>query len=143
MPSECTQDLDSMILTKQSELPGEVFYCSVSSIVIDIAEVFVDTGFFGFEAYVAVPALLTDLQELRKCLNETTPEAMVTCAVLYLPGTVQAVEVIAGCLENYVGEMQMILPLLVQEVQQCMETSEKQYKAMLQSVLDKATTCAR
>lgn len=142
LPSRCTQDLDSLILTKQKKLPGQFFYCSISSIVIDLAEILVDTVFFGFEAYEEVPALLKDLQDLRKCLQETTPEAMATCALEFLPGTVQAVEVIAGGLENYVGEMQMILPLLLEEIQQCQTSSLTKYRAFLESTLDKAKHCA-
>lgn len=101
-----------------------------------------DTAFFGFEAYEEVPALLNDLQDLKKCLKETTAEAMATCALEFLPGTVQAVEVMAGGLENYVGEMQMILPLLLEEIQQCRTSSQSKYRAFLESTVDKATQCA-
>lgn len=101
-----------------------------------------DTVFFGFEAYEEVPALLNDLQDLKKCLKETTAEAMATCALEFLPGTVQAVEVMAGGLENYVGEMRMILPLLLEEIQQCKTSSQSKYRAFLESILDKATQCA-
>lgn len=142
LSSSCTHDLESLILTKQKQLPGQVFYCSISSIVIDLAEIIVDTAFFGFEAYEEIPALLKDLKELRKCLKETTAEAMATCALEFLPGTVQAVEVIAGGLENYVGEMQMIVPLLWEEILQCQTASETEYKAFLESTLDKAKRCS-
>lgn len=85
---------------------------------------------------------MNDLQDLKKCLKETTAEAMATCALEFLPGTVQAVEVMAGGLENYVGEMQMILPLLLEEIQQCQTNSQIKYRAFLKSTLDKATQCA-
>lgn len=142
-PSYCNQDLDSLILTKQKQLPREVFDCSLSSIVHELGETLADTAFFGVEAYVAVPALLKDLTNLRNCLDETTVEAKVSCALEFLPNTVQAVEVVVACLKNYVGKMEVVLPLIVEDIQQCKMSSESQFEAFLESTLEKAKVCAR
>lgn len=139
--SRCTKDLDSLILSKQEQLPREVFDCSLSRIVDDLAETLADTAFFGVEAFVVVPALLKDLTHLRKCLHKNTAEKKVDCALRYLPKTVQTVEVVVASLKNYVGEMKSILPLLVEDIKQCKKTSDSQYKAFLESTLRKAKTC--
>lgn len=131
-----------MILSKQKQLPREVFDCSLSSIVDDLAETLADTAFFGVEAFVAVPALLKDITHLGKCLDKNTAEKKVECALRYLPKTVQTVEVVVASLKNYVGEMKSILPLLVEDIKQCKKTSDSQYKAFLVSTLQKAKTCA-
>lgn len=91
---------------------------------------------------MAVPALLKDLTHLRKCLDKNTAEKKVECALRYLPKTVQTVEVVVASLKNYVGEMKSILPLLVEDIKQCKKTSDSQYKAFLESTLQKANTCA-
>lgn len=142
LPSGCTQDLDSLILTKQKNLPREVFDCSISNIFEDLADTLADTTFFGVEAYVVVPALLKDLTHLRKCVDKTTTGKKVSCALKYLPKTVQAVEVAVASLKNYVGEMEMILPQLVEDIKKCKKSSDIQYKAFLESTLEKAKTCA-